>query len=151
MRTPEGDEATQTEVCITQPFLPGITVAPSAVCRWVMRRSSSSTCPADSACRGGLCELHSIYDPNQLQPASSFATWSSACTDSAIQTRLWISGCSTSRRRRRRPHATLWMPDAGGWEVERVLAATFTGQVKTRVTGWRPSWMRRRAYLHADT
>ena len=26
MRTPEGDEATQTEVCITQPFLPGITV-----------------------------------------------------------------------------------------------------------------------------
>ena len=26
MRTPEGDEATQTEVSITQPFLPGITV-----------------------------------------------------------------------------------------------------------------------------
>ena len=26
MRTPEGDEASQTEVCITQPFLPGITV-----------------------------------------------------------------------------------------------------------------------------
>ena len=36
MRTPEGDEATQTEVYITQPFLPGISVGGVAVCRWVM-------------------------------------------------------------------------------------------------------------------
>ena len=35
MRTPEGDEATQTEVSITQPFLPGISVGGVAVCRWV--------------------------------------------------------------------------------------------------------------------
>ena len=77
MRTPEGDEATQTEVSITQPFLPGITVGgvPLGHVEAFIRQYMSTLTAG-------------FYI--QLQPASSFATWS--CLYSAIQTRLdfWL-------------------------------------------------------------
>ena len=45
LRMPEGDEATQTEVCITQPFLPGITVGGVPLGHEAFIRQYMSTCP----------------------------------------------------------------------------------------------------------
>ena len=83
MRTPEGAEATQREICIIQPFLPGITVGGVPLGHEAFIRQYMSTLTA-----GFVSYIRSTI--HQLQPASSFAMWS--CLYSAIQTRLdfWL-------------------------------------------------------------
>ena len=82
-RTPEGAEATQAEVHIIQPFLPGITVGGVPLGHEAFIRQYMSTLTA-----GFVSYIRSTI--HQLQPASSFAMWS--CLYSAIQTRLdfWL-------------------------------------------------------------
>ena len=100
-RTPEGDEATQTEVCITQPFLPGITVGGGPLGHEAFIRQYMSTLTA------GFVSYIRLRSISSSPPRRS--RLGPACT--APYRPGWISGCSTSRRRRRRPRATRVRPE----------------------------------------
>ena len=117
MRTPEGAEATQREICITQPFLPGITVGGVPLGHEAFIRQYMSTLTA-----GFVSYIRSTI--HQLQPGlvcscSEFSEMlvSYLGVDSPAASSPGVLGASFSGYSGGRQR---FVVDAGGWEVERV-------------------------------